>query len=203
MTAVHARLVHALSAIPVEEWNSHAHISARITQTVLTLFPSPESLGEFHIRAALGTPMEAAASRGQAEVLRALLASPGWREDGISKAAALASELARVELENLEAADLVRLDEVESVRRRREVVRILEAEIQPDFDVRIAALEKIATRNSEEPKTDRDSEWVNTSVDLSVLTKEKPSGWTEGCEMTAEMSLRIFLKHFRNDNQLL
>ena len=78
---------------------------------------------------------------------------------------------------------------------------MLDAEIHADFDARIAGLEKRGTKNSEGPKIDRDSEWVNSPVDLSVLTEEKPSGWTEGCEMTAEMSLRIFLKHFRNDNQ--
>ncbi|KAF2791697.1 hypothetical protein K505DRAFT_248366 [Melanomma pulvis-pyrius CBS 109.77] len=36
-------------------------------------------------------------------------------------------------------------------------------------------------------------------VDLSALTEERPSGWSEGCEMTDEMTLRIFLHHMRND----
>jgi ankyrin repeat protein len=36
-----------------------------------------------------------------------------------------------------------------------------------------------------------------TPVDLSALTEERPDGWSEGCEMTDEMMLRIFLRHFR------
>lgn len=36
-----------------------------------------------------------------------------------------------------------------------------------------------------------------TPVDLSALTEERPSGWSEGCEMTDEMTLRILLRHFR------
>jgi ankyrin repeat protein len=38
---------------------------------------------------------------------------------------------------------------------------------------------------------------ANRPVDLSRLSEEKPSGWTEGCEMTNEMSMRIFLRYFR------
>jgi serine/threonine protein kinase/ankyrin repeat protein len=34
-------------------------------------------------------------------------------------------------------------------------------------------------------------------INLGVLTEEKPVGWTEGMEMTHEMSLRTFLKYFR------
>lgn len=34
-------------------------------------------------------------------------------------------------------------------------------------------------------------------VDLSVLTEERPSGWSEGCEVTDEMALRILLRQCR------
>jgi len=35
-------------------------------------------------------------------------------------------------------------------------------------------------------------------VDLSVLTEEKPSGWSEGCEVTGEMALRTLLRQCRS-----
>ena len=35
-------------------------------------------------------------------------------------------------------------------------------------------------------------------IDLSVVSKEKPSGSTDGCNMTSERACRIFLRSFRN-----
>ncbi|KAK0649324.1 hypothetical protein B0T16DRAFT_409837 [Cercophora newfieldiana] len=198
---VQCSVLHTLSGIPIDEWNSHAQISSRITQTVLAIFPSPSTLGEFRIHPTLGTAVEAVVRRGQIEVLRALLASPGWREDATGKGAALATELAEVELSKLEKAETARSGDLETVKRRGEIAKILDAETPIDFDTRITVLEGKATKDFVEPEIDRDSEAVNLPVDLSVLTEEKPSGWTDGCEMTAEMSLRIFLKHFRKDNQ--
>jgi hypothetical protein len=46
---------------------------------------------------------------------------------------------------------------------------------------------------------DSSVEEANRPVDLSVLSEEKPSGRTEGCEMTQEMAYRIWLKKFRWD----
>lgn len=44
---------------------------------------------------------------------------------------------------------------------------------------------------------DDDKREANMPVDLGRLTEEKPSGWREGCEMTNEMCMRIFLRLFR------
>ena len=67
---------------------------------------------------------------------------------------------------------------------------------------RIGQLEARVKLDFIEPEIDRVGEDVNGPVDLSVLTDEKPTGWTEGAEMTEEMSLRVFLKYFRQDNEL-
>lgn len=47
----------------------------------------------------------------------------------------------------------------------------------------------------------RDAE-AEYPVDLAVLSEEKPSGWREGDEMTAEQSLRVFLKSFRSNESI-
>jgi hypothetical protein len=70
-----------------------------------------------------------------------------------------------------------------------------------DWEAKIAALEARVKPDFVEPEIDRTSDGVNLPVDLSVLTDERPSGWKEGVDMTVEMSLRIFLRHFRKDNQ--
>ena len=47
----------------------------------------------------------------------------------------------------------------------------------------------------------RDAE-AEFPVDLAVLSEEKPSGWREGDDMTAEQSLRVFLKSFRSSESI-
>jgi hypothetical protein len=49
-----------------------------------------------------------------------------------------------------------------------------------------------------QPKS-MDQEEYGKLVDLSVLTEERPSGWTPGCETTDETALRTFLHYFRSD----
>lgn len=99
---------------------------------------------------------------------------------------------------------------VKTLQRAAAIVRIIEqadkGATDPDtffprlnIDARIAALERQAATASDEPEIVRDED-ANLPVDLSVLTEERPSGWVDGCEMTQEMSLRIFLRHFRADN---
>jgi hypothetical protein len=80
--------------------------------------------------------------------------------------------------------------------------RVREMWDEVDWEGRIAALEVKVKPDFVEPEIDRDGAEVNMPADLSVLTDERPSGWRDGVEMTAEMSLRIFLKHFRKDNEL-
>jgi hypothetical protein len=105
-------------------------------------------------------------------------------------------------------------EDVKTLKRAAAIVRILEQADKPtinprnqgsfwarnNIDARVSALEKQAAVAAGEPEIVRDTEEANLPVDLSVLTEEKPSGWQEGCEMTQEMSLRIFLRHFRAEN---
>ncbi|KXX75771.1 Serine/threonine-protein kinase HT1 [Madurella mycetomatis] len=63
------------------EWNSQGQISASMVQQVLGMFPTAESLGGLAVHAATGTPVSAAVLTSHAELLRALLASPGYRGD--------------------------------------------------------------------------------------------------------------------------
>jgi serine/threonine protein kinase/ankyrin repeat protein len=128
---------------------------------------------------------------------------------------ALAQQIVTQRLGRLEGKDAEKTWEaVKALKRATAIVRILE---QPDIpatdprhqdsfwarnniNTRISALEKQAAVAADEPEIVRDTEEANLPVDLSVLTEEKPSGWQEGCEMTQEMSLRIFLRHFRAEN---
>ena len=194
--------VHALSAIPIDEWNSHAQISSRIVQTVLGMFPSPTILEDHDVRLhpILGTATEAAVRQGQVEVIRALVAAPGWREE-VRETLTLAKKLAETELAELEKLEVVEPAEIETLKMRGEIMEILDVRPPPDFDVRVTELEGKVVKSLSEPGIDRESKGADLPVDLSVLTEEKPSGWTEGSEMTEEMSLRVFLKYFRKDDQ--
>lgn len=125
---------------------------------------------------------------------------------------ALAQHIVTERLERLEgqkAAEPTWRD-LKTLKRTAAIVRILEqadkGATDPDtfwtqlnIDARISALEKQAAIAADEPEIVRDED-ANLPVDLSVLTEEKPSGWVDGCEMTQEMSLRIFLRHFRAEN---
>jgi hypothetical protein len=44
------------------------------------------------------------------------------------------------------------------------------------------------------PKPIEKSDLDSAPADLSVLTEEKLSSWTEGCDMTHEMALQTFLE---------
>jgi serine/threonine protein kinase/ankyrin repeat protein len=287
-TTIPFSALHALSTVPSSEWNSHLQISASILQHILTLFPDETSLqnntnsnnsndnnivtGNLAVNPILGTPITAAVVASHTEVLRALLASPGYRalwdrkvrvtnfetgEEAEVEPLVLGMRIALLKCGLLEARQEVKgHEEVDGLRRAVEVVELLrgvgkeygggevgggeleqqqqqqqqrgreegdggavevtgagqncvEEEKQQlkmvwevmDWNAKIAALEARVKPDFVEPEIDRTSEGVNLPVDLSVLTDERPSGWKEGVEMTSEMSLRIFLRHFRKDNQ--
>jgi serine/threonine protein kinase/ankyrin repeat protein len=271
--------LHALSTVPPTEWNSHLQISASILQQILALFPDNTTLQvsshDLAVNPILGTPISAAVVASHAEVLRALLASPGYRplwdrkvrvtsfetgEQADMEPLVLGMRIAVLKCGLLEARQEVKsMEEVEGLRRAVEVVELLrgvakdegvgelpipigggecregqgvdggeggsdaaaaageltgtdartaEEEKQlrkvwemVDWEAKIAALEARVKPDFVEPEIDRTSDGVNLPVDLSVLTDERPSGWKEGVDMTVEMSLRIFLRHFRKDNQ--
>ncbi|KAK3306073.1 serine/threonine protein kinase [Chaetomium strumarium] len=242
---VEVSALHALSEVPASEWNTHAQISASIIQQLLTMFPTVESLGQWAVNPLSGSVVSAAVVRSHAEVLRAVLAAPGYRglwdqpvkvylkfvklvadektdemeEEHEMRPIEIAREVARQKLLALGGSDEVDEEELEGIKRAAEIMEMLNALEQedesdlarrpgdevaadPDYTSRIEALEARLKPDFEEPPIDRDSQEVNMPVDLSVLTDERPTGWTEGAEMTAEMSLRIFLRHFRNENQL-
>ncbi|KAK1832949.1 hypothetical protein QBC39DRAFT_62228 [Podospora conica] len=129
----------------------------------------------------------------------------------------LARYIVTERLGRLEAEAETTWGDVERLKRAANIVQTLEEGETPTTDAdpehqesfltefniesRILDLKKRAAVSSEEPEIVRDEE-ANLPVDLSVLTEEKPSGWEEGCKMTQEMSLRIFLRHFRADNSL-
>jgi serine/threonine protein kinase len=266
--------LHALSTVPPTEWNSHLQISASILQHILTLFPDPSHLDDLAVNPMLGTPITAAVVASHTEVLRAVLASSGYRglwdkkvrvtnfeagEEAEVEPLVLGMRIALLKCGLLEARQEVRdKEEVEGLRRAVEVVELFrgvgkeqgdglgelgggEQQVQVvqeggdggearsdtggevtgsgqshaeeekqrlkmvweimDWNAKIAALESRVKPDFVEPEIDRTSAGVNLPVDLSVLTDERPSGWKEGVEMTSEMSLRIFLRHFRKDNQ--
>ncbi|KAK3347038.1 serine/threonine protein kinase [Lasiosphaeria hispida] len=240
-TAGEFSIVHALAMVPPTDWNSHGQISASIVQLVLDMFPTPTSLGSMAEHPIVGTPLTLAVLTAHAELVSALLASPGYRGDwnkvaklegapavaaGVAMApVGLSQRLAVATLLQLEGMGSVAREKVAELRRRVEIARALialeaalgteAAAVSPteqenlrevwggvDFEARIQGLEGRLVSDFVMPEIRRDGEEVNLPVDLSVLTDEKPSNWTEGCEMTSEMSLRIFLKHFRKDNQM-
>lgn len=233
---VECSAVHALAMVPAGEWNSHRQISAGIIQLVLDMFPTPESLGKWSAHGLLGTVMGAAVAMGHGELVRALLASRGYRgewnviprADALGQVVELTSlGLARKktagEFLRLNGAGEVEESEVEGVRKIVDIVGMLEvmeaeagseheataeetrmAEMWKglDVDARIVTLEGRVKSGFVEPEIEREGQEVNLPTDLSVLTDEMPTGWKEGCEMTSEMSLRIFLKHFRKDTDM-
>ncbi|KAK0729509.1 hypothetical protein B0H67DRAFT_1612 [Lasiosphaeris hirsuta] len=239
-TADEFSVVHALALVPPADWNSHGQISASIVQFVLDMFPTPASLGRMAEHPMVGTPLSLAVLTAHAELVSALLASPGYRGDwnkvaklegapaaaaGVAMApVALSQRLAVATLLQLEGTGSVAREKVAELRRRVEIARALMAleaalgvgaAVSPaeqenlrevwsgvDFEARIQGLEGRLASDFAMPEIRRDGEEVNLPVDLSVLTDEKPTHWSEGCEMTSEMSLRIFLKHFRKDNQI-
>jgi len=225
--------VHALASIPHAEWNSHGQISATMIQVILEMFPSPESLGDWAIHQTLGTAVQAAVVEGHSELTRALL-TKGYRGDWnrTQNGKMTPLELARIkvmeEVQILNSKSEISEEEVTQLKRRVEIVELLEA-MQVDGEgggkgcgegdgeggdkrseseeewkrlglgVQIPALLAKVKGDFIEPEINRDDA-TNMPADLSSLTDERPSGWTDGCEMTTEMSLRIFLKHFREDN---
>jgi hypothetical protein len=230
-------VLHALAEMSPSEWNTHAQISASIVQLVLAMFPTAESLGPWAANPLSGRVVSAAVVHSHAEVLRAVLAAPGYRgvwnqpvtttlglgvveekgkEGGqeTRRPIDIARKVARRKLFVLEGSDGVSEEELEGVKRAAEIAEMLSAlerdesdsaeEVArlEDYARRISALEARLKPDFEEPPIDRDSPEANMPADLSVLTDERPTGWSEGVKMTSEMSLRIFLRHFRNDNQL-
>ncbi|KAK4235382.1 Serine/threonine-protein kinase HT1 [Achaetomium macrosporum] len=233
--------VHAITEVPPNEWNTHAQISAAIIQQVLAMFPNPESLGQWAVNPVTGSVVSATIVRSHAEVLRAVLAAPGYRglwnqlfdvavdgsrkenKEEMTRPTDLAGEMAMRKLLALEGSQEAREEALAGLKRAVEIVEMLSAlerEDNPELGVEnsaaegrggetsldyasiIGALEARLKPDFEEPPIHRESKEVNMPADLSVLTDERPTGWTEGAEMTSEMSLRIFLKYFRNDNQL-
>ncbi|GAB1319903.1 Serine/threonine protein kinase [Madurella fahalii] len=73
--------IHALAGVAHRDWNSHGQISASMVQLVVGMFPSGESLGALASHAGMGTPIAAAVLASHAELLRVLLAAPGYRRD--------------------------------------------------------------------------------------------------------------------------
>ncbi|KAG7284599.1 hypothetical protein NEMBOFW57_010977 [Staphylotrichum longicolle] len=130
--------------------------------------------------------------------------------------ARLARTVALQKIVTLEERQEVTEGDVKGARRAVEVVEMLtelreeDAAGSPQEEMwntadalrRVGLLESRVKLDFLEPEIDRVGEGVNWPVDLSVLTDEKPTAWTEGVEMTEEMSLRVFLKYFRQDNEL-
>jgi len=68
-------VVHALAMVPHGDWNSHGGISAGIAQSVLEMFPGPESLANAAVHPRWGTPLTMAVEKAHPELVTALLAS--------------------------------------------------------------------------------------------------------------------------------
>jgi hypothetical protein len=67
--------LHLLALQPPGQMNFRRQVSARIVHSVLEIFPSPESLGEYAIHEDHGTPLTAAISAANETVVTALLES--------------------------------------------------------------------------------------------------------------------------------
>jgi hypothetical protein len=222
--------MHLLASCSRDVMNYRSQISAQIIQLMLDIFPSPSSLGVYSPE--VGTPLYTAAKIGNLEMILALLPSAyradlnigtNSKDGTVNTPLTLAMSKYSTELEisspsseRLKSLDRLMLivsllldagatgprsdDHNEDSTSGKDFERLEKqfSELKTKHEIlkEIFKLEmQVQALSTADPASDR-------PVDLSVLTEEKPSGWYEGCEMTAEMSQRIFLRAFRSGEGL-
>lgn len=128
---------------------------------------------------------------------------------------ALACDAFEAELCILESSDNASLEDLKQLKRIEGIIKRLQtaaaggAYETADRDLdhgfttlqeRKKSLEDRIKLHLSMARVDLQDDAASKPINLGMITEEKPSGWTEGCEMTQEISLRVFLNYLRQGN---